>query len=64
MPPDAVGIEASIFSSEDSPDAWLEAAHAWFDVGATQIVFRPQGDFEHINRVTRRFGELLAELSP
>ena len=60
--PSQVGIEATIFSSEDDPDAWLEEAQGWFEVGASQIVFRPQGSFQHIRRVTEQFGALLPEL--
>jgi probable F420-dependent oxidoreductase len=59
---DDVGVEASIFSAEDDPEEWRSEAQKWFDVGATQIIFRPQGDFEHIRRTTERFGGLLREL--
>lgn len=52
-----VGIEAPIFTTERNEDAWREQVEQWKDVGATQLLFRPQGDFSTIMELTRAFGE-------
>ena len=57
--PDDVGIEAPLFTSEHDVDAWGDLIEQWKAVGATQLVFRPQGDFATILELTKAFGEAL-----
>ena len=50
--PSAVGIEAPLFAPDDDDDSWAAPIDGWLEAGATQIVFRPQGDFESmVNRI-------------
>jgi len=60
--PDAVGIEATLWATGDEPQKWVDEARAWLAVGATQIVFRPQGTFAEIERAVSAFAPLLDEL--
>jgi alkanesulfonate monooxygenase SsuD/methylene tetrahydromethanopterin reductase-like flavin-dependent oxidoreductase (luciferase family) len=57
-----VGIEATIFASGEDPEAWVEEARSWLGIGATQIMFRPQGDFQTIRKAIARFAPLLGEV--
>ena len=57
--PGAARIEATIFATGDDPQAWVREAREWFEDGADQVVFRPQGDIDYIERAVRQFGELL-----
>ena len=60
--PDAVGIEATIFATGDDAESWVTEARQWQEAGATQIVFRPQGDFDYIQSAVARFAALLEDL--
>ncbi len=60
--PDDVGIEAPVFTDADDEHAWHSSIEAWQRCGATQLVFRPQGDFDFIRTVTGKFGHLLASI--
>ena len=55
--PADVGIEAPLFTTEHDVDAWGGLIEQWKAIGATQLVFRPQGDFATIMELTRAFGE-------
>lgn len=61
--PATVGIEATIMATGNDPDAWVAQAQAWLQAGATQIMFRPQGDFATIAAATERFGERLQDIN-
>lgn len=60
--PDTIGIEATIFATGDDTSAWLHQAHAWLECGATQIMFRPQGDFHSILRANEAWASVLSQL--
>lgn len=60
--PQQVGVETSIFATGEEPEAWAAQARQWLSIGATQIVFRPQGDFEYIQRAIAGFAPLLSEI--
>lgn len=60
--PDEVGIEATIFATGDDPESWVQQANAWLQAGASQIMFRPQGDFATIQRAVNGFAPLLKEI--
>ncbi|MEM7078777.1 MAG: LLM class F420-dependent oxidoreductase [Pseudomonadota bacterium] len=60
--PDEVGVEATIFATGEDPERWAEAAREWFAIGATQVMFRPQGDFATIERAVSGFAPLLKDL--
>ena len=57
--PANVGIEATLWASGDDPDVWVEETQRWIKAGATQVVFRPQGDFATIQHAIGRFGPML-----
>ena len=57
-----MGLEATIFSQTMDPDAWREQARRWLEIGATQVMFRPQGEFSFIREATEAYAELLDEL--
>lgn len=56
--PADVGIEAPLFTTEHNVDAWGQQIEQWKSIGATQLVFRPQGDFATIVELTKAFGEV------
>jgi len=60
--PSQVGIETTIFATGEDPKAWVAEARDWINIGATQIVFRPQGDFAYIQRAIDGFAPLLGEI--
>jgi len=57
--PQEVGIEATIFATGQDPEQWVAEAKTWLDIGATQIMFRPQGDFGSIQTAIGKFAPLL-----
>ncbi|MEM7404710.1 MAG: LLM class F420-dependent oxidoreductase [Pseudomonadota bacterium] len=57
-----LGIEATLFAGEGGPDAWAEGARQWIEAGATQLVFRPPGNFADIMQAIESFGPLVKEL--
>ena len=61
--PDSIGVETTIWATGDDPSSWLEEARQWIKIGATQIVFRPQGDFKYIQHAIEKFAPLLKEIS-
>ncbi|MGI9328194.1 MAG: LLM class F420-dependent oxidoreductase [Pseudomonadales bacterium] len=60
--PRDVGIEATIWSDAIDPDSWLATGKAWLECGATQLMFRPRGDFAMIKNAVNQFAPLIAEL--
>jgi len=60
--PDDVGIEATIFATGNDPESWALEAQEWTKAGATQIMFRPQGDFEYIQGAIESFAPLIASI--
>lgn len=60
--PDHVGIEATIFATGDDPESWVTEANAWLAIGATQIVFRPQGDFAYVQNAVAKFAPMINEI--
>ncbi len=60
--PDQVGVETTIFAAGDNPEAWVEDAQQWLQIGATQIVFRPQGDFPYIQKAVAGFAPLMRDI--
>ncbi len=60
--PTDVGIEATLFTRDMDPQAWLTQAQRWLEIGATQVMFRPQGEFQFIKEATEAYAGLLDEL--
>ncbi len=60
--PDDVGVETTIFATGDDPEAWVTEARAWFAIGASQVMFRPQGDFATVQRAVAAFAPLLKDI--
>jgi probable F420-dependent oxidoreductase len=60
--PQRVGIEATILATGDDPEAWVAEARSWLEVGATQIMFRPRGDFDYIQRAVASFAPLMKDV--
>ena len=59
--PSQVGIEATIFSPERNEELWAQHIQGWIDCGATQIVFRPQGDFKLIREMVDSFASVMKD---
>lgn len=57
--PATVGIEAALFAPDDDEDRWAKLIDDWTRCGATQLVFRPQGDFASMLRRIEAFAPLL-----
>ncbi len=57
--PADVGIEAPLFAPDRDDDAWADQIDGWIDAGATQIVFRPQGDFESMAEKIQAFAQVM-----
>jgi probable F420-dependent oxidoreductase len=60
--PATIGVEATVWAGEESPDVWANMAHAWSDMGVTQLVFRPRGQFPEIQKAIEAFAPLLNDL--
>lgn len=60
--PAALGIEATVFGGDDSPDDWAKSVRSWADMGATQIVFRPLGQFPEIMKAIQAFAPVMKDL--
>ncbi len=56
--PANVGIEAPLFTRELNESKWTEQVEGWTHAGATQIVFRPQGEFAQIQEMTEAFAQV------
>ena len=61
--PDTVGVECTIFATGDDPEAWVEEARGWLAIGASQIMFRPQGDFQTVQKAVAAFAPLLKDIA-
>jgi len=61
--PEAVGIEATIFATGADPEQWVQEARDWLEAGATQLIFRPQGDFAYIQVAIASFAPLIKDIS-
>lgn len=59
--PADVGIEAPLFAPERDEKLWAEQIDQWRESGATQIVFRPTGEFNHMLELIQAFAPVLAE---
>jgi len=46
--PGTLGIEATVHGGKDGPEAWMETARAWSDLGVTQLTFRPNGSIDEL----------------
>ena len=60
---ETVGIEATIWARGENPAGWADEARAWLDVGATQLIIRPAGDYASIERAIVAFAPLLTSIS-
>ncbi|MEM7017618.1 MAG: LLM class F420-dependent oxidoreductase [Pseudomonadota bacterium] len=61
--PDEVVIESTIFAEGNDPEVWIEEARQWLAIGASQVTFRPQGQFQEVQAAIARFAPLLGELT-
>ncbi len=57
-----VGVECTIWATGNNPDAWIEEANTWLAAGATQIMFRPQGDYEYVSQAISQFAPRLGDI--
>jgi len=57
-----VGIEAPLFATEIDQKKWVGQVEQWVDVGATQLVFRPLGEFGQIQEMNEAFAEVMTTL--
>ena len=60
--PASLGIEATVFAGDESPDDWAKTAQAWADMGATQILFRPRGQLPEIQKAVQAFAPVMKDL--
>jgi probable F420-dependent oxidoreductase len=60
--PASLGVEATVWAGDDSPDDWAKTAQAWVDMGATQLVFRPRGQLPAIQNAIQAFAPIMKDL--
>ena len=60
--PASLGVEATVFGGDDSPDDWAKTAQSWINIGATQIVFRPLGQLPEILKAIQAFAPVMKNL--
>ena len=60
--PGTLGIEATVWAGDETPEDWARIAQAWRAAGATQIVFRPRGQLPQIRAAIDAFAPLIADL--
>ena len=60
--PKSIGIEATVWAGNDTPEDWVRMAREWVDMGVTQIVFRPRGQLPEIRKAMAAFAPLIADL--
>tara|TARA_B100000029_G_scaffold316897_2_gene309346 strand:+ start:4558 stop:5424 length:867 start_codon:yes stop_codon:yes gene_type:complete len=57
-----LGIEATVHGVDSGPDAWMETAKAWKDIGVTQLTFRPDGPIDELLGAMQEFFPMVQEL--
>ena len=60
--PATIGVEATVWAGEESPDDWAKTAQAWVGMGATQILFRPRGQLPEIQKAIQAFAPVMKDL--
>ena len=60
--PASLGVEATVWAGDDSPDDWAKTAQAWVDMGATQLVYRPRGQLPAIQKAIQAFAPIMKDL--
>ena len=61
--PASLGIEATVWAGEDEdPEEWAKIAKAWIDMGATQLLFRPRGQFPAIQKAVQAFAPIMKDI--
>ena len=60
--PATIGVEATVWADEESPDDWAKTAQAWVGMGATQILFRPRGQLPEIQKAIQAFAPVMKDL--
>lgn len=60
--PAAIGVEATVWAGDESPDDWANTARAWTDMGVTQILFRPRGQLPEIRKAIQAFAPVMKDL--
>ena len=60
--PATIGVEASVWAGDDNADDWANTARTWSDMGATQLLFRPRGQFPEIQKAIQAFAPVMKDL--
>lgn len=60
--PAAIGVEATVWAGDESPDDWANTARAWTDMGVTQVLFRPRGQLPEIRKAIQAFAPVMKDL--
>ncbi len=60
--PSTLGVEATVWAGDDNAEDWANTARAWIDMGATQLLFRPRGQFSEIQKAIQAFAPMMKEL--
>lgn len=60
--PATIGVEASIWAGDENADDWANTARTWIDMGATQLLFRPRGQFPEIQKAIQAFAPVMKDL--
>ena len=60
--PATLGIEATVHGGAGRPEAWMETARAWKNIGVTQLTFRPNGFVDELLTAMQQFYPLVRDL--
>lgn len=60
--PATIGVEATVWGAEGGPEDWANTARDWVGMGATQVVFRPRGQFAEMQKAIQAFAPLMKDL--